>query len=50
MDRAVYDKLEDGTYSGAIPECRGVVAFSDPSKGREAELQSVLEDWILLGL
>ena len=50
MEHAVYDKLEDGTYSGVIPECRGVVAFSETLRGCEAEIQSVLEDWILLGL
>lgn len=50
MQRASYDKLEDGTYSGIIPECRGVVAFSETLRGCEAELQSVLEDWILTGL
>jgi hypothetical protein len=27
----------------------GVVAFSETLRGCEAELQSVLEDWILLG-
>lgn len=27
MAQAVYDKLEDGTYSGKIPSCKGVVAF-----------------------
>jgi predicted RNase H-like HicB family nuclease len=50
MEHASYDKLEDGTYSGVIPRCRGVVAFSETLRGCEAELQSVLEDWILLGL
>jgi predicted RNase H-like HicB family nuclease len=49
MERVSYDKLEDGTYSGVIPQCRGVVAFSETLRGCEAELQSVLEDWILLG-
>ena len=24
---AVYDKLEDGTFAGHIPLCKGVVAF-----------------------
>jgi predicted RNase H-like HicB family nuclease len=50
MERALYDKLEDGTFSGVIPQCRGVLAFSETLRGCEAELQSVLEDWILLGL
>lgn len=50
MEHALYDKLDDGTYSGAIPQCRGVVAFSETLRGCEVELQSVLEDWILIGL
>ena len=27
LAQAVYDKLEDGTFSGRIPSCKGVVAF-----------------------
>lgn len=50
MERASYDKLEDGTFSGVVPQCRGVIAFSDTLRGCEAELQSVLEDWILTSL
>ncbi len=50
MEHASYDKLEDGTYSGVIPQCRGVIAFSETLREGEAELQSVLEDWILIGL
>jgi predicted RNase H-like HicB family nuclease len=50
MERASYDKLEDGTYSGVIPGCHGVIAFSETLRSCEAELQSVLEDWILIGL
>lgn len=50
MEHASYDKLEDGTYAGVIPQCQGVVAFSETLRGCEGELQSVLEDWILLGL
>jgi predicted RNase H-like HicB family nuclease len=26
LAQAVYDKLEDGTFAGRIPECKGVVA------------------------
>ena len=50
MRRADYEKLEDGTYAGRIPECTGVVAFAPTLKQCEDELQSVLEDWVLLGL
>ena len=27
MRKAVYEKLEDDTYSGKIPQCPGVIAF-----------------------
>lgn len=27
MAQAVYDKLEDGTFAGRIPFCKGVVAL-----------------------
>jgi predicted RNase H-like HicB family nuclease len=47
---AVYDKLDDGTYAGRIPQCRGVVAFGATLRECEDELHSTLEDWILIGL
>ena len=50
MAQAEYDKLEDGTFSGRIPECTGVVAFAASLADCENELRSVLEDWILVGL
>ncbi len=50
MSQAVYDKLEDGTFSGRIPPCRGVVAFGATLRECEDELRSTLEDWILIGL
>ncbi len=50
MAEAVYDKLEDGTFAGHIPSCKGVVAFSATLRECENELHSTLEDWILVGL
>ena len=50
MAQAVYDKLEDGTFTGRIPPCKGVVAFGSSLRGCEEELRSTLEDWILVGL
>ncbi len=50
MSRAAYEKLEDGTYAGKISACKGVVAFGKNLEECRAELQSTLEDWILLGL
>lgn len=50
MGQAVYDKLEDGTFAGRIPSCKGVVAFGATLRECEDELRSTLEDWILVGL
>ena len=54
IDRAIgeaeYDKLEDNSFAGSIPSCKGVVAFGSTLRECEAELRSTLEEWILLGL
>ncbi len=50
MAHAVYDKLEDSTFAGKIPQCQSVVAFGKTLRECEDELRSALEDWILLGL
>lgn len=50
MAQAVYDKLEDGTFAGRIPPCKGVVAFGKSLRECEDELHSTLEEWILVGL
>lgn len=47
---AEYDKLEDGSFSGRIPECKGVIAFGTTLRECEIELRSTLEDWVLVGL
>ena len=50
MAEAEYEKLEDDSYTGHIPKCKGVVAFGKTLRECEDELRSVLEDWIILGL
>jgi predicted RNase H-like HicB family nuclease len=50
MVQAEYDKLEDGTFSGRIPACQGVVAFGATLRQCQDELRSTLEDWIFVGL
>ena len=50
LAQAVFDKLEDGSFCGRIPPCKGVVAFGATLQECEQELQSTLEDWILVGL
>lgn len=50
MAQAVYDKLEDGTFTGRIPPCKGVVTFGATLRECQEELRSTLEDWILVGM
>ena len=50
LARAEYDKLDDGTFSGRIPGCKGVIAFGKRLRECESELQSTFEDWLLVGL
>ena len=50
MSQALYDKLEDNTFSGRIPSCPGVLSFAQTLKVCEEELRSTLEDWVLVGL
>ncbi len=44
------EQLEDNSYVGRIPSCKGVIAFGDTLSDCEMELRSTLEDWILVGL
>jgi len=48
MGKAVYEKLEDETYSGEIPDCPGTIAFGETLQECQEELQSVLEGWLLV--
>ena len=48
MSKAVYEKLEDETYSGEIPDCPGTIAFGQTLQECQVELQSILEGWILV--
>ena len=54
LDRALaqaeYDKLDDGTFSGRIPSCKGVVTFGATLRECADQLRSTLEDWVLVGL
>lgn len=50
LAEAEYDKLEDRTFSGRIPSCKGVIAFGLSLRECETELRSTLEDWVLVGL
>jgi hypothetical protein len=43
MANAVYDKLDDGTFSGRIPERKGVLVFGAALRVCEDELRSTLK-------
>ncbi len=47
--QAEFDKLEDGTFAGRIPVCKGVVAFGANLRECSDELRSTLEDWLVVG-
>ncbi len=48
MSDAVFDKLEDGNFSGKIPQCPGVVAFGETLYQCQKELKSSLEGWLIV--
>lgn len=48
MSKARYEILEDGTYYGEIPPCRGVWASGKTLEACRQELQEVLEEWLVL--
>lgn len=50
MSRARYKLLDDGTYFGEIPGLQGVWANAKALEACRAELQEVLEDWLVVKL
>ena len=50
MRLAKYEILEDGKYYGEIPGFQGVWAQAENLEDCRTELQSALEDWLVLGL
>ena len=50
MNRARYKILKDSTYYGWVQELPGVWAEASTLEECRAELQAVIEDWLLLGL
>jgi predicted RNase H-like HicB family nuclease len=50
MKLAKYEILENGQYYGEIPGFQGVWAQADNLETCRDELQSALEDWLILGL
>ena len=42
ISQAIYDKLEDSTFVGKIPDFKGVIAFGETLRECENELRSTL--------
>ncbi len=50
MRHAHYELMETGRIYGSIPDCKGCWAEAASVEECREELQSTLEDWLLLGL
>ncbi len=50
MHQAHYELIEDGTFFATIPGLEGLWANAPTLEECRDELQSSLEDWLLLGL
>jgi predicted RNase H-like HicB family nuclease len=48
MSKAIYDKLEDESYCGKIPQCPGTIAFGKTLYECQNELKSALEGWLIV--
>ncbi len=48
MSKAIYDKLEDGSFSGKISQCSGVIAFGETLYQCQRDLKSSLEGWLIV--
>ncbi len=46
MEKATYERLEDGTWYAAIPGFKGVWADGDAESEAREELREVLQGWI----
>lgn len=50
MRHAAYEKLEDGSFYGEIPDCQGVWSQELTLELCRETLQEVLEEWIVMKL
>lgn len=50
MARAVYEKLEDGTFGGRIPACPGVLATGKTLFQCQKGLREILDGWLIVKL
>ncbi len=49
MHHAHYELMENGRFFATIPQCKGLWAEGPTLEACREELQSTLEDWLLLG-
>jgi hypothetical protein len=50
MNRAVTERLEDGTVAATVPACPGIVAFGADAHECATDLYARLEEWIKVSL
>lgn len=50
MRKAHYELMENGRFFATIPKCKGLWAEGSTLETCREELQSALEDWLLLAL
>lgn len=48
MAKALYDKLEDGSFFGKIPQCPAAAAFAETLYKCEQMLRLSLEGWLIV--
>ena len=48
LRKATYEMLEDGTFVGAVPGLRGVLASAKTLETCRDELAEVIEGWVLV--
>jgi predicted RNase H-like HicB family nuclease len=48
MARAAYDKLEDDSFCGKMPQWPGVIAFAETLYQCQQALRSSLEGWLIV--
>jgi len=48
LERARYERLEDGSICATVQELRGVIALGSDRRSCRRELAEVLEAWVLV--
>ena len=48
MRHAKYERMENGRFFGRIPDCQGAWGEGATLESCQEDLQSALEDWILI--